>query len=305
MDRLLAMQTFARVAELQSFSLAAQSLNLPNASVSTRVSQLEEHLGIKLLTRTTRHIRLTDEGAVYLEWVQRLLAEIGEVEDQLRGHRLQPQGRLRVDVPASAGRNVIAPALPSFLAQYPDITIDLGCTDRPVDLIAEGVDCVIRGGRVTDETLVARRLGIFDVMTCAAPGYLKHYGVPQSPHDLTQHKAVNFFSAKTGKVMPLDFLIDGSFQTVKVQHSVGTNDADTYMALALQGLGIAQFPRSQLVQEAIAAGKLVPILQAWQPSSFPLYVVYPRNRHLNARVRVFVDWVVDLYRQVFEESRSP
>ncbi len=105
--------------------------------------------------------------------------------------------------------------------------------------------------------------------------------------------------------MPLDFLIDGSFQAVKVQHSVGTNDADTYMALALQGLGIAQFPRSQLVQEAIAAGKLVPILQAWQPSSFPLYVVYPRNRHLNARVRVFVDWVVDLYRQVFEESRSP
>lgn len=298
------MQTFAKVAELESFSQTAQALNLPNASVSTRVSQLEDHLGVKLFSRTTRRVKLTDEGQVYVEWARRLIAEIGEVEDQLRGRARKPRGRIRVDVPASAGRHVIAPALPDFLARYPEITVDLGCTDRPVDLISEGVDCVIRGGKVEDDLLVARLLGDFEVITCASPDYLARHGVPQTPLALEGHKGVNFFSAKTGRVMPLDFTIDGQVEPIELAHHVGTNDADTYMALALQGLGLAQFPRSQLVMDAIDSGRLVQVLTQWRPASFPLYVVYPRNRHLSARVRVFVDWAIELYTGIFRKLKS-
>lgn len=295
------MQTFAKVAELESFSRAARALQLPNASVSTRVSQLEDRLGVKLFTRTTRRVRLTDEGVAYLEWSRRLLGEVEEVEDQLRGRAKRPRGRIRVDVPASAGRHVIAPALPAFLSRYPEITVELGCTDRPVDLIAEGVDCVIRGGNVEDESLVARRLGEFEVVTCASPDYLSRMGTPGSPLDLEAHRAVNFFSAKTGKVMPLEFRIDGVQQEVDVAHQVGTNDADTYLMLVLQGMGIGQFPKSSLVLDAINAGRIVQVLEEWRPGRFPLYVVYPRNRHLSARVRAFVDWVVELYSELFAQ----
>jgi len=301
MDLFSAMQTVVKVAELGSFSQAAQALQLPNASVSARVARLEDRLGVKLFSRTTRQVRLTEEGAAYLEWAQRLLAEIGEVEDQLRGRHRKPRGRIRVDVPASAGRHVIAPALPDFLERYPDITVDLGCTDRPVDLVAEGVDCAIRGGGVVDEGLVARRLGTFQVITCAAPAYLARHGVPESPRALDGHRAVNFFSAKTGKVMPLEFQVDGHAETIDLKHQAGTNDADTYLALVEQGLGLAQFPLSGLTVRALAEGRLVEVLADWRPEGFPLFVVYARNRHLGARVRAFVDWSVELYTRIFGE----
>ncbi len=301
MDLLNAMQTFEKVAELGSFSQAALALGLPNASVSTRVSQLEDRLGVKLFARTTRRVRLTDEGAVYLEWARRLLAEIDEVEDRLRGRVHKPRGRIRIDVPASAGRHVIGPALPEFFRRYPDITVDMGCTDRAVDLISEGVDCVVRGGAVSDEMLVARRLGCYKVITCAAPGYLARFGIPSSPEVLGEHRAVNFFSAKSGKVLPLEFMLNGEMQTVPMSSQVGTNDADAYMALALQGLGIAQFPRTRTVMEALAAGRLVQVLEPWRPDDFQMFVVYPRNRHLSARVRAFVDWIVEVYAELFGE----
>ncbi|MCA2999135.1 MAG: LysR family transcriptional regulator [Rhodocyclaceae bacterium] len=297
------MQTFAKVAELGSFSQAAQALQLPNASVSTRISLLEDRLGIKLLARTTRRVRLTDDGVAYLQTVQRLLAEIDEVEDNFKGRTRKPRGRIRVDVPASAGRHVIAPALPDFLRRYPDITVDLGCTDRPVDLVAEGVDCVIRGGNVLDDSLVARRIGEYEVVTCAAPSYLAQYGTPTSPLMLEDHRAINFFSARTGKVMPFDFLIDGRLQTIVLQHQVATNDADAYLELAQQGMGLAQVPRSRIVLEMLAAGVLIPILEPWRPSNFPMYLVYPRNRHLSARIRVFADWAIELYSAIFDEPK--
>ncbi len=299
MDLIKAMQTFAKVAELGSFSRAAEALDLPNATVSQRVSQLEEHLGVKLLVRTTRRVSLSDEGTAYFDWSQRLLGEITEVEDRLRGRVGSPRGRIRVDVPASAGRHVIAPALPGFLERYPGITVELGSSDRPVDLILESVDCVIRGGNVLDESLVARKLGEFPVITCASPAYLGRFGTPASPQALEGHRAVNFFSAKTGKAMPLDFTIDGRVEETPLPHRVGTNDADTYRALVVEGLGIGQFPSSGVVLDALADGRLVRILEAWDPEPFPLFVMYPRNRHLSVRVRAFVDWAMALYAEVF------
>lgn len=300
MDRLIAMQTFVRVAELSSFSKAAEALQLPNATVSTRVAQLEEHLQVKLLARTTRHVSLTEDGAAYFDNVQRLLHDLGDIESQLAGAARQPRGRLRVDVPAATGRHVLAPALPDFLARYPGITLDLGSSDRPVDLILEGVDCVIRGGLVHDDQLVARALGAFEVVTCAAPAYLARHGTPQSPDELAQHLAVNFFSAKTGHTFAFDFERDGQAFQRQLAHQVSANDADTHVALALAGAGIVQCPRTRLLAGHIAAGRLVPILADWSAGRLPMVVMYPRNRHLSARVRAFVDWVVELYRAQFE-----
>lgn len=304
MDVIAAMEAFMKVAELESFTQAGRALQLPLATVSTRVTQLEDRLGLKLLTRTTRQVRLTDDGRGYYEWARRWLGEISEVEDQMRGRAKDPHGRIRVDVPASAGRHVIAPALPEFCELYPNITVDLGCTDRPVDLIAEGVDCVIRGGEIEDEQLVGRLLGRFHVITCAAPSYLERFGTPISPFALNDHRAVNFFSAKTGVVMPLDFEIDGKSVEVELNYQIGTNDADAYLSLVKSGVGIGQFPLSKLIQEEIQARRLIPILSEWQPERFPLYVVYPQNRYLTARVRAFVDWTIELYDRVFKEIET-
>ncbi|MFO0296068.1 MAG: LysR family transcriptional regulator [Pseudomonadota bacterium] len=304
MDRLTAMQTFARVAELGSFTGAAKSLQLPNASVSLRVAQLEEHLGVKLLSRTTRRVSLTEDGAAYLAEAQRLLQALEDLEARTAGAVRSPRGRLRVDVPAAAGRHVLAPALPAFLMQYPEMTVELGSSDRPVDLVPEGVDCVIRGGLVHDDQLVARSLGAFEVVTCASPAYLARHGTPRSPEELSRHLAVNFFSAKTGRVFDFEFERDGRRFEIALAHRAAANDADAHVALALAGLGLAQCPRTRIIAEHIAAGRLVPVLADWSAGRLPLYVMYPRNRHLSARVRAFVDWVVELYAAKFEQLET-
>jgi LysR family transcriptional regulator, regulator for bpeEF and oprC len=294
------MQTFALVAELGSFTKAAHALQLPNASVSTLVAQLEAHLQTKLLARTTRRLSLTDDGAAYLERTQRLLGDVDELEAQLRGAQTRPRGRLRIDVPAAAGRHVLAPALPEFLAQYPEISVEIGSTDRPVDLVVEGVDCVIRGGALHDELLVARKLGAFEVITVASPSYLKARGTPKSPDDLATHLAVNYFSAKTGRVFPFDFVDKkGQALSIPLPHQAAANDADTHVALTVAGLGLAQLPRTRMLTELLRSGALVQILKPWSAGELPLYVMYPRNRHLSTRLRVFVDWVVALYAKKF------
>jgi LysR family transcriptional regulator, regulator for bpeEF and oprC len=302
MDRLIAMQTFALVAELGSFSKAAEALHVPNATVSTRISQLEAHLQVKLLSRTTRRLSLTEDGSAYLERAQRLLHDLDELEAQVTGDVAAPKGRLRIDVPAAAGRHVLAPHLPDFFKRYPDIMLDIGSSDRPVDLITEGVDCVIRGGAVHDEQLVARKLGAFEVITCASPAYLKQSGMPKSPADLQsgKHQAVNFFSAKTGRTFSFDFEKDGETLEVMLPHYASANDADTQMALCVQGLGLMQYPRTRALQDQLDSGALKQVLPDWSAGSMSLYVMYPRNRHLSARVRVFVDWVVALYAAKFE-----
>jgi LysR family transcriptional regulator, regulator for bpeEF and oprC len=305
MDRLIAMQTFALVSELGSFSKAAEALQVPNATVSTRISQLEAHLQVKLLARTTRRLSLTEDGSAYLERTQRLLHDLDELEAQVTGDVAAPKGRLRIDVPAAAGRHVLAPHLPEFFKRYPGITLDIGSSDRPVDLITEGVDCVIRGGAVHDEQLVARKLGAFEVITCASPTYLKQHGIPKSPADLqaSSHQAVNFFSAKTGRTFSFDFEKNGEALEVMLPHHASANDADTQMALCLQGLGLMQYPRTQALQDMLDSGALVQVLTGWSAGSLSLYVMYPRNRHLSARVRVFVDWVVALYAAKFENLK--
>lgn len=301
MDRLVAMQTFVRVAELGSFTKAAEGLKLPNATVSMRVAQLEEHLRVKLLSRTTRRVSLTDDGAAYLERVQRLLNELAEIESHLAGAMQRPRGRLRVDVPAAAGRHVLASALPAFFVRYPEVVLEIGSSDRPVDLITEGVDCVIRGGLTHDDSLVARPLGAFEVVTCAAPSYLARRGTPAVPQDLHAHQCVNFFSAKTGRIFPFEFVRGGEKLEITGSHQVAANDADTYVEAGLAGLGVMQAPRTRQLQELLDTGRLTALLTDWSAGQLPLVVMYPRNRHLSTRVRVFVDWVVELYAEKFAQ----
>jgi LysR family transcriptional regulator, regulator for bpeEF and oprC len=297
MDKLRSIEAFVRVAELGSFTQAAEALHVPKATVTKLVQELEAQLRIKLLHRTTRRLLLTEDGAAYLNGAQRVLADLAELEAAVTRAVARPRGRLRVDVPAAAGRHFLAPALPQFLAQNPEIQIELGSSDRPVDLLAEGVDVVIRGGLTHDDSLIARSLGAFKVVTVAAPAYLQQQGQPRTPQTLVEdgHRAVNFFSAKTGHVFAFDFARDEQKLSVALPHHVCANDADTHVALGVAGLGLLQVPQTRYVQSLLQTGQLVPVLTDWSAGSLPLFIMYPRHRHLSARLRIFVDWVVALY----------
>lgn len=294
MDRLLAMKVFTRVVETNGFTRAAESLQLPKATVTTLIQGLETRLGVKLLNRTTRHVSVTSDGAAYYERCVQLLSEIEEAEQSVGKNRRQPTGRLRVEVSASLGRLVIAPALSQFFARYPDIRIELGCTDRVVDLVEEGVDCAVRAGELTHPNLVARRISEFHLVTCATPEYLSRYGMPREPRDLEQHQCIRYFSGSPGKAYEFGFSNAQESLSIPVESPVVSNDGDTYMAIGLSGLGIVQVPHF-MAREAIASGRLVVLLPGWRSETIPIHAVYPQNRHLSAKVRVFVDWVTELF----------
>lgn len=301
MDKLRALEAYVRVVELGSFTRAGEALLLPKGSITKLIQGLEAELGVRLLQRTTRRLVVTEDGRAYFEGAQRLLSDLSDLDGGVTRSVQRPRGRLRVDVPAAAGRHVITPALPEFFARFPDVVLEIGSSDRPVDLMAEGVDCVIRGGLTHDDALVARSLGAFEVITCAAPSYLARRGTPDTPQDLQRHVCVNFFSAKTGRIFPFEFERAGEKLEITGPHQVAANDADTYVEAGIAGLGIMQSPRTRRLQDLLDDGRLVPVLAEWSAGQLPLYVMYPRNRHLSARVRVFVDWVVELYAGKFEQ----
>ncbi|MDQ8036978.1 MAG: LysR family transcriptional regulator, partial [Pedobacter sp.] len=243
MDRFQAMQVFTRVVDTSSFSLAADNLGLPRATVTTTIQNLEKRLQVRLLNRTTRKVSLTPDGAAYYERAMRILADVEESESSFNDVTRGPKGRLRIDVPASIGRLIIIPKLCEFYTRYPDIELVIGMGDRPVDMVREAVDCVVRLGELQDSSLIARRIGTFQGVTCAAPEYLAEYGTPQTLEDLNQHHAVHYFSSRTGRTIDWDFVIDGITTEVKVKGVVSVNDADAYVACGLQGFGLIQAAR--------------------------------------------------------------
>lgn len=319
-DRYRAMEVFNKVVELGSFTGAAVALDLPKDRVAALAQELETHLGVKLLDRATRRLGLTDDGIVYHRRALDMVQEMDEMEGTLRRAVATPAGRLRIDVPASVGSHMIAPALPDFFKRFPDMVLELGSTDRPVDLLAEGVDCVIRGGQLQDDTLVARQLGNFPTVTCAAPGYLKKYGTPKTLHDLADqlwprptqreagkregrgHRFVNFHSPKTGDVLPLDFVREEEVVQMHRPHWVSCSNADSHLAAVVAGMGVAQVALTRRVCDLLASGQLVRVLQEWTPAALPMMVLYPRKRHLTPRVRVFADWVGEIFAAEFAAS---
>jgi len=294
-DQLAAMRAFARVVEAGTFTRASESLGMPKATLTKLIQMLEAHLRTRLLNRTTRRVTVTADGAAYYERAVQLLADLDELDGSLTTSQAMPKGRIRIDVSASLALLIIIPALPDFHARYPDIQIDIGVTDRPVDLIAENVDCVVRGGQITDQSLIARRIAEMQFVTCASPSYLKRYGEPQAPSDLEKdHFLVGYFSPDSGQRWPMTFKSNGNSLEVSGRYITSFNDGNAYVAAGLAGLGVIQAPLF-MVRQYLAGGVLRPILTGWTGEAMPLHVVYPPNRHLSAKLRILVDWLVEIF----------
>ncbi|HEX2545245.1 MAG TPA: LysR family transcriptional regulator [Ramlibacter sp.] len=304
MDQIQSMRVFARVVETGSFTRAAESLDMPKGSATKLLQQLETRLKVKLLNRTTRRVTVTPDGAAYYERASRLLNDLDEMEAAMTLAQGKPGGRLRVDVGSSIASNIIIPALPDFYRRYPDIQLDLGVSDRPVDLISDNVDCVIRGGELTEQSLVARRIANLTLLSVATPAYLAAHGTPQHPLELEdRHTVINYFSPRTGRMFANVFERDGERIEVAGRHKLSVNESNAYLAAALSGLGIAQVACFQ-VGPYLASGELVEILPQWRHPAIPLHVVYPPNRHLSARVRAFVEWTAELFSKLMQQQAA-
>jgi DNA-binding transcriptional LysR family regulator len=296
MDRFDTMKAFVRVVEAGSFTKAADTLHMSRTTVTQLVQQLEARLQLKLLNRTTRKVNVTEDGAVYYERVVRLLAELDDVEGSLPNASAAPRGQLRVDVPSPLATMILVPALPAFHAQYPDIQFDMGASDRKVDVIGDSVDCVVRGGAIADQSLVARRVGLLQLGVYAAPAYLARNGSPLHPdalHD-TQHRIIRY--RWSGGGFPYAMRRDGESIKINGRHVLAIDDGNAYLAAGLAGLGVLWLP-DYMAKGHVADGSLVPLFADWTIDPMPLYVAYPQNRHVSKKLRVFIDWIVALMAQ--------
>lgn len=298
MDRFHAMQAFVRVVETGSFTKAAETLHMSKTTVTQLVQQLEARLRVRLLNRTTRKVNVTADGAAYYERALRLLTDMDDAETSLSSASASPRGRLRVDVPSPLARLVIVPALPAFHTRYPDIQLDMGVSDRTVDLIGESVDCVVRGGELTDLSLIARRVGDLQLGVYAAPDYLARIGTPSHPGELAgpHHHVVGFTWARSGKAIPYAMHRRGESIKVRGRYVVAVDDGNAYLAAGLAGMGVLWLP-DYMARAHRARGELVPLFEDWRLDPMPLYVAYPPNRHVSAKLRVFIDWIAELMAQ--------
>lgn len=306
MDQLAAMRAFVRVVETGTFTRAADLLDMPKPTVTKLIQQLEAHLRAKLLNRTTRRVTVTMDGAAYYERALRLLGELDELDASLTSAQARPSGRLRVDCSSSLAISVIIPALHAFQARYPDIQLDLGLSDRAADLVAENLDCAVRAGEIADQSLIARRIGVMQLITCASPDYLARFGTPRHPRDIEDgHRIVAYRPALGGRVLPMVYQNHRETIEIAGRYTISVSEGTGYLAAGLNGHGIMQLP-TFMACEPIAQGRLVPLLQDWCTAPKPLHIVYPPNRHLSNKVRVFVDWLAELFAQDWLDlSRGP
>jgi DNA-binding transcriptional LysR family regulator len=287
MDRFDAMRAFVRVVERRSFTLAAQDLGLPRSTVTDAVKQLEARLGARLLERTTRHVAPTLDGEAYHRRCVALMSELEDAEGAFGGAR--PKGLLRLEVQGTLARHFLLPGLPGFLAQYPDIEISMSEGERWVDVIREGVDCVLRFGNLPDSDMIARRLTILERLTCASPDYLARFGLPKDVDALDGHRMIGLRSLTTGVVRPMDFVVAGALRNLTLPTIISVTGTESYLATARLGLGLVQVPRFHAATD-LAEGTLVQVLAECPPAPIPISLLYPRSRQLSPRVRVFVDW---------------
>lgn len=292
MDQVRAMKIFVRIYERSSFTAAAEDLEIPRATLTHVMNQFEQWLGTRLLERSTRRVRPTLDGEAYYRRCVILLAELEEAELAFR--QSVPKGRLRVDMHGTLARFFVIPALPEFMQRYPGIELSFSETDRFVDLIQEGVDCVIRAGTLGDSSLIGRHLVDLPQVTCASPTYIAAYGAPESLDDLGKHKAVNYISRTSGKPFPFEFTVNGVVQEVAIPTAISVFGAEIYTASALAGIGIIQVPGYRIAKE-LQQDILRELLPDNPPPSMPVSVLYPQNRHLSPRVRVFVEWLREIF----------
>ena len=295
MDKFIAMRAFVRVVEAGTFTKAADSLGVTKAQISRLVLSLEAELRTQLLNRTTRRVTVTPDGAGYYERTVRVLDEIEEIESSLSRAKLTPRGKLRIDAPSAIASLLLIPALGDFCRRYPEIQLEVGVSDKPVDLVGENVDCVLRAGEVRDPSMVARRVGEVHRLACASPAYLKRHGVPQHPSDLEdeRHRVVSYFSHGSERAT---YVLQRGAERYEVNAPsvIAVNDATAMLAAGIAGLGIAR-TAAFMAQPHLAAGTLRTVLPEWSAGVWPLYVAYPPNRHVSVKLRVFIDWAADLF----------
>lgn len=295
MDYFLAVQAFNRIVETGSFVKAAAQLDVHPNVVTKLVQTLEAHLRVKLLNRSTRRVTLTSEGSIYYERMSRLLDQWIEVESEMVVAQSNPHGLIRVDMGTTIATHLVIPALPDFNRRYPNIQIEIGASDRTADLAGESIDCVIRGGDLKDSSLIARRLGSLDFVTCATPSYLAAHGALSHPAQLESgHTVVRYFFPTSGKHNQIEFVREDEHVCVQGNYIVAVNDSNGYLAAGLAGLGVIHTLRF-MVQPHIDVGALIPLLEDWSARANTLSVVYMPNRHLSVRVRAFVEWLVELF----------
>lgn len=286
------MRLLVRVIERRSFSAAAADRRIPRSTATEAIRRLENDLAVRLLERTTRHVAPTPDGEIYYRRCLSILAEIDEAEAALRG--ASPEGALRIDAPGSLTRAVILPRLPEFLDAHPGLSLQIGQGERLVDLVREGVDCVIRVGQPDDSAMIMRRLGTLPEITCASPAYLDRHGTPRDPRDLDGHQMIGFLSSRTGRPMPLEFATPRGVIEVPLPARVSVNEADTAHALARLGYGLIQAPGYRFAED-LASGALVEVMEDFLPLPMPVAAFTPQNRQLSPRVRVFLDWVTQVF----------
>ena len=287
------MRVFTRVLERRSFTLAAEDLGIPRSTVTDAIKQLEKRLGAQLFVRTTRHVNPTLDGQAYYHRCIEIIASVEDAEGAFSG--VKPRGLLRVEVQGTLARHFLLPELPVFLEKYPEIEFYMTEGDRFVDPVREGIDCVLRVGALQDSDMIARRVTMLDELTVASPSYLVRFGQPEHPDELAEgHRMVGFRASGSIVPMPLEFMVEGKLRTVTIPAPVTVNAAESYTAAACLGFGIIQLPRYHAMKH-IAEGKLTPILTAYPPTPSPVSVVYPRDRQLSPRVRVFIDWLVAIF----------
>ena len=288
------MHIFVRVAELASFTQAAEALGIPKASASTAVQQLETQLGTRLLHRTTRRVQLTQDGQAYYERCKDLLADVDELQSMFQhpdGAGLR--GRVRIDMSTGMARNVVVPRLPELLARHPGLEVELSSTERRVDVVREGFDCVLRTGAVVDSSLVARPLGLVRLVNCASPAYLRAHGTPRSLADLPGHRLVHFVNTLGARSAGFEAVVDGALVLTPMQGALTVNNAEAYMAGCLAGLGLIQVPHLGVV-DLLARGDLVEVLPQLAAPPMPLTLMYANRRNLPRRVRTVMDWLAQV-----------
>ncbi|WP_235996202.1 MULTISPECIES: LysR family transcriptional regulator [Burkholderia] len=289
-----AMRIFTRIVEMNSFTRAAQALGISRATATRTVQELETALGMPLLVRTTRALRATPEGDAYYRRCVRITADVDDLEASIRGAALHPSGPLRVELPAAVAAAIVLPAFGEFHARHPDLVLTLGVSGRAADRVGDAIDCSVRLGELPDSSLVARRLGMLERVTCASPAYLDRHGTPRTLDDLAVHRAVSAPSIPGQRTAELDFLVDGAERKVRLDGIVSVDDEQAYLACGVHGLGLIQPPRVA-AQPLIDAGRLREVLSRWQPAAMPVSAVYVKRPHVSPGVRAFVDWIVERF----------
>ena len=305
MDRPLAMRVFVKVAELKSFTRAAQQIGVPKATATTTIQDLEALVQAKLLSRTTRRVELTPEGESFLERCKNVLSDLDEMESMFQVGSAQVRGKIRVDMASSLARDVVIPKLPEFFELYPEIEIEILGVDRKVDLIREGVDCTIRGGPIEPGLgAVELNWGEVVIVNVASRAYLEKFGRPKDLDDLKNHRLVNYVSTLGEKPEGFEYFDGERNRHIKMRSTISVATIDAYKAAALAGLGICQNPRIG-VRQYLKGGQLIDLLPSFRPRSMSsAKIVYPQRRLLAKRVRAFIDWVTPVLRTYFESQDS-